>query len=303
MLLNRSCPVCNAPHEEATLFLKETIDQAALNSFSYASRKEPEYMSHRLMCCGNCGLIFACSPPEQSELAHEYHKAEYDTAVEANDAAESYRKAILTILAKLKTKKSALEIGAGTGIFLELLQAEGFTELVGVEPSSAAILAAPVHRRKWLKMEIFEKCTFKPASFDLICCFMTLEHVRDPLEIALSAFHLLKPGGVFVTVTHDYESMVNRLLGKKSPIIDIEHMQLFSDKSISELFIRSGFRDISNSPFTNRYELNYWVRLAPLPKLIKRSLKWIITIIGISRFKCGINVGNTITAGFRPINE
>lgn len=303
MLINRSCPVCKASSENATLFLEERIDQVGLTGFSYASRKEPEYMCHRLLRCETCGLIFACSPPEQSELASEYHKAEYDSAVEANDAADSYIKAILPILTKLKTKKSALEIGAGTGIFLELLNNEGFTELVGVEPSSAAIKAAPQHRRKWLRMEIFDKCSFKPVSFDLICCFMTLEHVRDPMETALSAFQLLKPGGVFITITHDYESTVNRLMGKKSPIIDIEHMQLFSDKSISELFRRSGFRDISSAPFTNSYELNYWVRLAPFPKLIKRSLKWIITKIGISRFKCGINVGNTITAGFRPINE
>ena len=303
MSITRPCPICNTPAEDATLFLEECLDQALLSDFSYASRKEPEYMCHRLVRCSTCELIYASNPPEQAELARAYHIAEYDSSDEANDAALSYISAIQPILAKLKTKTSVLEIGSGTGIFLELLQNEGFTELVGIEPSSAAIAAAPAHRREWLRMGIFEESSFKPASFDLICCFMTMEHVRNPMDTALSAWLLLKPGGIFVTVTHDYGSLVNRLLGKRSPIIDIEHMQLFSKVSICELFKRSGFIEISTAPFINRYSLDYWIRLAPLPKVLKRTLKWISMRTGIGRLKIGVNVGNTITAGFRPNNE
>ena len=303
MSTTRPCPVCNTSTEEATLFLPESIDQSLLSSYSYASRKEPEYMCHQLVCCPTCQLIYASNPPEQAELAQAYHLAEYDSTEEANDAALSYISAIQPILTKLKTKTSVLEIGAGTGVFLELLQKEGFTELVGVEPSTAAIDAAPIYRREWLRMGIFEEDAFKPASFDLICCFMTLEHVRNPMETALSAWRLLKPGGIFVTVTHDHASLVNRLLGKKSPIIDIEHMQLFSKPSIYELFNRTGYIQITTAPFVNRYTLDYWLRLAPLPKSLKRSLKWLSMHTCMGRLKLGINVGNTITAGLRPSND
>ncbi len=137
MRFPRPCPVCNTPAEEAMLFLEESIDQALLSGFSYASRKEPEYMCHRLVRCPSCELIYASNPPEQAELAQAYHIAEYDSSEEANDAVQCYITAILPILAKLKTKTSVLEIGSGTGVFLELLKNEGFTELVGVEPSSA----------------------------------------------------------------------------------------------------------------------------------------------------------------------
>ncbi len=164
-------------------------------------------------------------------------------------------------------------------------------------------MAAPAHRREWLRMGIFEESMFKPASFDLICCFMTMEHVRNPMDTALSAWRLLKPGGVFVTVTHDYGSMVNRFLGKKSPIIDIEHMQLFSKIGIDELFKRSGFVGVTSAPFINRYALDYWIRLAPLPKALKSILKWVSIRTGVGRLKIGVNVGNTISAGFRSHNE
>jgi SAM-dependent methyltransferase len=299
MSIIRPCPVCQSSAESASLFQEENIDESRLSGFSYASRKEPEYMCHRLVRCKTCDLVYASNPPEQDELAHAYHVAEYDSSEEANDAAQAYIKAMQPILSKLKHKNKVLEIGSGTGVLLELLKDQGFTELVGVEPSSAAIAAAPAHRRDWLREGIFEENVFEPASFDLICCFMTMEHVRDPMATALAAWRLLRPGGAFVTVTHDYGSLVNRMMGKKSPIIDIEHMQLFSKVSICELFNRSGFSEVSATPFINRYSLGYWLRLAPLPKVIKRTLERARMRTGMDKLKIGLNVGNTITAGFR----
>lgn len=298
--MTRSCPVCQTAAESASLFLKENIDESRLSEFSYASRKEPEYMCHRLLRCKTCDLVYACSPPTQDKLAQAYHVAEYDSSDEANDAAQAYIKAMKPILMKLQHKRNVLEIGSGTGVLLELLQKQGFTSMVGVEPSSSAIEAAPQYRRGWLKEGIFEEGDFEPASFDLICCFMTMEHVRDPMATALSARRLLRPGGAFVTVTHDYTGLVNRIMGKKSPIIDIEHMQLFSKKSIAELFKRGGFDHISVKPFTNRYSLGYWMRLAPLPNMLKHTLRWSSSDYkGVYNLKIGLNVGNTITAGFR----
>lgn len=299
MSMIRNCPVCNASTENAVLFQKENIDQARITGFSFASRKEPEYMCHRLVRCKTCDLVYASNPPEQAELAQAYHVAEYDSSEEANDAAQAYIMAMQSILLKLPHKQRALDIGSGTGILLELLQREGFSELIGVEPSSAAIAAAPAHRRHWLREGIFEEKDFEPASFDLICCFMTMEHVRDPMATAQAAKRLLRPGGAFVTVTHDYHSFVNRILGRRSPIIDIEHMQLFSNASIGELFQRSGYIDISAKPFLNRYSLEYWMRLAPLPQGLKRFFKWVSIHLGINKRKFGINVGNTIATGFK----
>jgi SAM-dependent methyltransferase len=295
----RSCPVCGAPPEAATLFLEENIDAAKLSGFSYASRKAPEYMCHRLVRCTSCNLVYVATPPAQEELAEAYHQAEYDSSEEANDAAAAYIHAMRPILNKLPRRGSAMEIGAGTGVLLELLRGEGFSELVGMEPSSAAIAAAPPHRRAWLREGIFREEDFAPESFDLICCFMTLEHVRDPLATTAAAARLLKPGGAFVSVTHDYRSLVNRLLGKKSPIIDIEHMQLFSDQSIRTLFERSGLAGVTARPFHNTYSIRYWTRLAPLPHSLKALAEKTLAITGLERMKLSVNVGNTLAGSFR----
>jgi SAM-dependent methyltransferase len=296
---SRPCPVCHAGLEKAKLYIEQNIDPTMLSGFSFASRKEPEFMCHRLMQCLQCDLVYVDQPPGESELAHAYHVANYDSSEEANDAAAAYICAIQPTLSKLARRQSVLEIGTGTGVFLESLSREGFTELVGVEPSTAAIAAAPEYRRGWIREGIFEEKDFPPDSFDLICCFMTMEHVHDPEVVAKAALRLLRPGGAFVTVTHDYHSPINRLLGKRSPIIDIEHMQLFSKRSMRYLFEGSGYTDITVNAFVNTYSLRYWLRLAPLPRIVKSAIDRLMASMGLDNVKLGVNVGNLITTGFR----
>ena len=295
----RSCPVCGASHSLARTFLENSIDPSRLSEFSFSSRKVPEYMSHRLVQCTACDLVYADQPPEADALAQAYHQADYDSSEEADDAAAAYIRAAQSALAQLRQRHRVLEIGTGTGIFLDCLQQQGFTELVGVEPSTAAICAAPEHRRGWIREGVFEEGDFEPASFDLICCFMTLEHVRDPRLIAEAALRLLRPGGAFIAVTHDYRSPVNRLLGKRSPIIDIEHMQLFSAASVRQLFESTGYKDVAVKAFVNRYRMNYWLRLTPLPPALKSGVARIFEALGLDKKKLGLNVGNLFVAGFK----
>ncbi|MEI6066004.1 MAG: class I SAM-dependent methyltransferase [Methylococcaceae bacterium] len=295
----RPCPVCHASSEKAGLFVGKNIDPNKLSKFSFSSRKEPEYMCHRLVQCPNCDLVYADEPPDEQELADAYHTADYDSSEEADDAARAYIRVLQPALSKMARRRSALEIGAGTGTFLEHLLQEGFTDLVGIEPSSAAIASAPVHRLAWMREGMFEEKNFVPESFDLVCCFMTLEHVRDPDVVAQAAFRLLRPGGAFVAVTHDYRSIVNRLLGKRSPIIDIEHLQLFSERSVRYLFEGAGYTDVTVKTFINTYSLRYWMRLAPLPGSMKSVVLNLMAFIGLDNVKIGINVGNIVTAGIK----
>jgi len=296
---SRSCPACGSPSDGASLFLSENINPEKISGFSFASRKLPEYMCHRMVRCPVCDLVYADNPPGEEVLAGSYHAASYDSSEEADDAARAYILAIQGALDRLQNRGSALEIGTGTGVFLKHLKEAGFSKLVGVEPSRAAIDAATPECREWIREGMFNEQDFEPESFDLICCFMTMEHVRDPMEIAKSALRLLRPGGVFLTVTHDYRSPVNRLLGKRSPIVDIEHLQIFSKKAISELFSRAGFVDVSAESFVNRYSLRYWARLSPLPSGIKAFLGELFCKPIFSRIRLGVNVGNTLACGIK----
>lgn len=298
--LSRSCPVCGTPPGNAREFLDERIDPTRLNAFSFASRKEPEFLNYHMVQCTTCDLVYVDRPPSQEALADAYHIADYDSAEEAVDAASSYLREMESLMARLH-HGAALEIGTGTGVLLDGLKAVGFESVAGVEPSTSAVAAAPPYRRTWIRQGIFREKDFQQESFDLVCCFMTMEHVRDPLDIAQSVLRLLRPGGAFVTVTHDYRSIVNRALGRRSPIIDVEHMQLFSSRSITELYSRAGYTDVRARAFANRYAMSYWTRLLPIPPPLKRSLIKTQNAIGLGQRRLAFNVGNTIVAGFRPV--
>jgi SAM-dependent methyltransferase len=297
--INRCCPVCGSDLSQSHLFASENIDQHKISGLSYASRKPPELMSHWLVSCKECDLVYAPNPPSIEDLANAYHQADYDSSQEAIDAANSYLKACLPVIRQIPELGSALEIGSGTGIFLELLEGVGFERLVGVEPSQSAIDMASPKTRGWIEHGIFDEKNFVPQSFDLICCFMTLEHVADPMQMAKSVYRLLKPGGAFVSVTHDYRSFINRMLGMRSPIIDIEHLQLFSEKSIREMFIRAGYQNISTTSFINSYSIKYWLRLSPLPKSLKSFVDQFLKVSKLDNLHLGINVGNRFSCGYK----
>ena len=296
---SRRCPGCESGHDRAILFVDETVDTRRITEFTFASRKVPEFMSYRMVRCLSCDLVYVESPPSQDELGKAYHQANFDSAEDANDAALAYIEAITPTLAQLPAKNNALEIGTGTGAFLDCLHRVGFRHVEGVEPSNAAISSAPPTRRRRIRESIFIEGDFEPESFDLICCFMTMEHVLDPSQIAKSVRRLLRPGGAFVTVTHDYRSLVNRALGKRSPIIDIEHMQLFSKRSVLNLFRRSGYEKIQIVDFPNNYALRYWLRLLPLSPFLKKIALEGIVAVNLDKLKLELNVGNFMTSGYK----
>jgi SAM-dependent methyltransferase len=255
----------------------ERIDPGRIGSLSYASRKEPEYMSLRMVVCPCCELLYAPRVPARHVLADAYAAAGYDSDAEARYAAASYAEALRGRLELLPDRASVLEIGAGNGALLEHLRALGFEQLVGIEPSRAAAQSAVPEVRALIRVESFDP-THLPsehlprAHFTLIIANQTLEHVSDPEGLLAAARGLLKPGGALMIVSHNYRHWLMRLLGARSPIIDIEHLQLFSPPSLGFALRLAGFGAADIRSFANRYPLHYWTRLAPMPTWLKRPL-------------------------------
>jgi len=70
----------------------------------------------------------------------------------------------------------------------------------------------------------------------LVTCFQVLEHVENIVKLARSAISLLEPGGIFLTVAHNYRAFSSRFLKDRSPIFDIGYLQLFSELSLKHMY-------------------------------------------------------------------
>lgn len=295
----RACPVCGST-DEGSVFAAERLDAGSLDSFAFASRKRPEHMRLRLVRCPGCDLVYASPVPAPEALARAYAEASFDSAIEARYAARSYRKAIEPLLAVLPDRHGALDIGTGEGAFLGELLTAGFTGVGGVEPSAEPIAAARGAIAELIEHSVFRPDTRPPCSLSLVTCFQTIEHVPDPAVMVRDAARLLKPGGVFALVCHDRRAPANRLLGLRSPIIDIEHQQLFSPQSAKRLLTGAGLVDVSLRAITNRYPIRYWLRLFPLPRRGGEMAESLLERLGIGGRALTLPVGNLLAWGRRP---
>ena len=293
----RPCPGCQ--HRDHAPFAEQHIDADRLGEYAYASRKMPEFMCLRLVRCRHCDLVYAPTPPSGNALSAAYAEAAYDSAPEAEAAARTYAEALAPFIARLPERHAAIDVGAGSGPLLPWLSAAGFAPVLGIEPSKAAIEAAPAERRPALREGMFSAEQVADLSPSLIGSFMTLEHLDDPGAFVRTAHDLLLPGGMLAVVVHDWRAPLNRLLGRRSPIIDIEHLQLFSPQAIHQLLHRAGFREITCLPIANTYPLRYWLRLTPLPVALKTRLIHGLGALGLADLPLSFRVGNLLAVGYK----
>ena len=295
----RPCPVCGATLGRE--LAPERIDASALDEYAFASRKFPEYMHHRIVECADCDTAYANPLFDFGAVDAAYEAAAFDSKEEAEYASRTYAGLVRPLLPRLPQTSAALDIGTGEGSFLEQLLGLGFDRVCGFEPSAAPLAAASERARALIVHDVFgAERAADGAPYDLITCCMTIEHVPDPARLCRDALALLAPGGVLMLVCHDRRAPLNRLLGRRSPIMDIEHLQLFSRASARALLERAGFGGVEVAPITNRYPLHYWLKLAPLPRRVKRPLVAGARSDRLRSFALALPVGNLAVTGVRP---
>jgi SAM-dependent methyltransferase len=299
-MVARGCPLCGKAGPPARVFAEANFALERLDRFAFASRKLPEYMHYRLLECPGCDLVYASPVPTAGALARAYRDAGFDSGLEAHRAAATYARLLIPIAARLPDRAGALDIGAGDGAFLAELLAAGFTGVAGVEPSDAPIAAASDEIRPLIRRGVFRREDFDAGRFSLVSCFQTLEHVDDPMAIARAAFALLKRGGAAFFIVHNRRALSARVLGRKSPIFDIEHLQLFSPESARSLLEHAGFVDVKVGPIVNCYPLQYWLKLAPVPAKWKPKVLAACARSGVGRVPVAMPVGNLAAFGFKP---
>jgi SAM-dependent methyltransferase len=297
-MVSRACPVCGASHGYK-VFAEAEFDGANLDEFAFSSRKTPEYMHYRLLECERCDVLYANPLPTRESLERAYREAAFDSAEEARYASLAYAGFLPDIVSKLAHRRAALDIGTGNGVFLEQLLAHGFERVNGVEPSLAPVQAAKPSIRPLIRQAPFRASDFEKGSLSLVTCFQTMEHVYDPLALCRDAFDLLEPGGALFLVCHNRRALSAKVLGNRSPIFDIEHLQLFSPKSLRYALERAGFSGVETRTVVNRYPLHYWFRLFPMPPRLKANVLGRLKSSRLGTFPIQLAAGNFAAIGYK----
>lgn len=288
----RSCIICGST---GRLAYEANIDPAKMNEFTYSSRKIPELMHYEYFECESCELLFVADLPKREALLAEYEGAAFDATAESRFAAQAYLRALRRILGA--GVDSVLDVGCGDGEFLLACRDVGITRLQGIEPSTAASSLAREGIGSYIRAGGYEEQS-AGEQFDLVTLFQTIEHIDDPLGFFAKSKELVRPQGYVAVACHDYHALVNRIMKEKSPIFDIEHLQIFSPKSITRAMEKSGLEVVSVKPYTNTYPLAYWMRLAPIPSRIKA--RSILTSGWLAKQAISLPIGNLMAIARVP---
>ena len=298
-LVERPCPVCHSS-DRAEVAVTARYDENKLTEYAFASRKTPDFMHFQLVHCSECDLLYANPAPTSDFLSQRYKEAAYDSGPEAEFAAHTYSSYLKRILPHLPHRGKALDIGTGNGAFLEFLLRAGFQHVEGVEPSDAPIESARDNIRPLIRHGSFNAREFEPNSYSLISCFQTLEHLAEPREFCREILSLLEPGGACFFVTHNYRAWQTKLLGEKSPIFDVEHLQLYSRKCLQYVLRETGYVRTRTLSISNRYPLSYWLRLLPVNPRIKQGVMSALVRSKLDAIPIPLRVGNLAAYGFKP---
>jgi len=196
-----------------------------------------------LLACRSCGHSFADPLPPPSELLGTY-TADYFEVHRKNrpqlSLVESRR---LGWLRGFAAPGRLLEIGSGTGIFLEVASGAGW-KVTGVEPSSAACEEA----RRLTGLDVIQgTVTAVPADarFDVVVMWHVAEHLPDPSLVFREAHKRLVPGGLLAVESPDAGSLKARLRGRRwQYFTPPEHVQFFTRQSMRTLMLRAGFEPV-----------------------------------------------------------
>jgi len=221
----------------------------------YLDRKE----SYEIMQCRGCGHGFAVGRDDREFLGRIYSSGFHETSQQAADEDASpirvNARARVEWLHGLGIGGRLLDIGAGTGAFVEA--ASAVFDVEGVELASGVAAAAaakglPILCGDFLSME------FPKKSYDIVTLWDVLASLRDPHAALERCRSLVRDGGHVVMTLPMIDSLAARVLKRTWPLlIPPVNLHFFSRRSVIFLANHHGL-DVSSVSFPGkRVALNF----------------------------------------------
>ncbi|MGI8951817.1 MAG: class I SAM-dependent methyltransferase [Chitinophagaceae bacterium] len=224
------CPLCRSADISAVLTAKD---------FTVSNEK------FEIWQCKNCTLRFTQNIPAASAIGKYYQSSEY---ISHSDSKKGFinwlyhfvRNFTLQSKKKLveksikKTNGNLLDIGAGTGSFVYVMQKENWN-VTGLEPDETARKNAFENYRLQLQtMESLHQLSYE--NFDVITLWHVLEHVHD-LHNYLEIFkRILKRDGTLIIAVPNYTSLDAKIYKEYWAAYDVpRHLYHFSPQSMQTI--------------------------------------------------------------------
>lgn len=226
------------------------------------------YKQHLYFQCHYCGLVSTYPYPDKKQILSHYKKKfiqgnyrlHRQFAIPYNTVYKSFADLLISIIKKQKKNikgMRVLDIGCFTGDFLEILKKKG-ANVYGLELQKEAVEIA----NKRLGENVYQADVmtnkFPLKKFDVLTMLGVVEHVTNPAKLIERCSRLLKKDGIIFIQTPNSGSFLAKLLHKYWPPYEpIEHIHLFSKKSLVLLLEKNGFSDIKYQQSWKKLPVGY----------------------------------------------
>ncbi|MFI5151375.1 MAG: class I SAM-dependent methyltransferase [Bacteroidia bacterium] len=237
----KQCPICENEHNK--VFLRCTDYTVSRETFTIVS-------------CDQCGFKFTNPRPEAGSLGKYYLSEDYVSHSNASKGIVNFLyqkvrvytlKKKLNLINRLSAKGRLLDIGCGTGEFLQTCRTGGW-DVIGIEPSEQARKQAIGSFGLDIKTEE-ELNNLNKESFNVISLWHVLEHVPALNERIEEIKQLLKPEGKIIIAVPNCSSEDAAHYGEYWAAYDVpRHLYHFSPKDIGRLAEKHGLRVIETLP-------------------------------------------------------
>ena len=284
------CPICESDKSSKIVYEKKL--PADLENPNFAGRKDPDGYRYQMQRCEKCTLLYASEIYDEEYSNKLYNESSFEYSAELDGLTKSYSETLKEGIKLLEnSKENFLEIGCGNGFMLQEALKLGFKNVKGIEPSKDAISCADDKIKNFIQHGIFDENYIENEKYDLVFIAMIIEHVVDSNKFLESIYNVLKPGGVVICICHNERHFLAKILKENHPIINDEHVAVFNEKALNLIFKKNKFLDVKVRNLKNYYSLGYWLKMMPIPVIIKNLLNKTIMLF-LKKLIIGFKAGN-----------
>lgn len=238
-----TCPVCNSNQLRQVMIIKD---------FSVSKEDFP------VDECSDCGLRFTQQIPCETAIGRYYQSQDYVSHSDTKKGlinrlyhvARSFTlrmKRNMVINVTGKAVGMHLDVGSGTGAFLNTMQKSGWNS-IGMEPDEKARHLAI----KQYNVDVYPAGEFSmlpESTYDVITLWHVLEHIHELNKTISELKKLLAPGGKLIIAVPNYTSKDAAIYGEYWAAYDVpRHLYHFSPSSMRKLMSEHGLKVMKVKP-------------------------------------------------------
>ena len=208
----------------------------------------------QIYSCDKCGLRFTNPRPNDDQLAGYYDSSEYIShSNESASLVDGLYKIARTftlrrkrkLIEKLSLNKRLLDVGCGTGHFIDYCQQHGW-QVNGVEPNDIARTQAEDKTKIIIQHDLSE---IVDSSFEVITLWHVLEHLSDLEQTMNQLKSLLAPGGVLIIAVPNFDAYEATVFDEYWAAYDVpRHLYHFNRKALAQLSKKHGLKIVRTYP-------------------------------------------------------